>query len=304
MTACAVSVVIPVLNAAKHLPALLPKLRSQQPFPPTEIVLVDSMSTDATRQLVAGDPDVRVIPIANFSHGRARNVGVREARGDIVVFMSQDAQPLDETWMANLIKPFEDQAVAAAYSRQVPYPDASPMECFFLNNHFPAGQGVRRMKDKDGKPAGFKSVFFSNVSSAARRSILLQYPFDETLIMCEDQQLSRDVINAGYVVTYAPDSVVLHSHNYTLSVVFKRYFDTVCALTEVFRSHGVGVSVSMGASYVPRELLFMVRNHPLTLPYYFFYNLAKTAGTIAGHMAPVMPKWILRKASLHSYHWK
>ncbi|MBI2438832.1 MAG: glycosyltransferase, partial [Lentisphaerae bacterium] len=46
-----ISVVIPVLNAAGTLPALLKALVIQQPRPPDEIVLVDSLSTDATRQI-------------------------------------------------------------------------------------------------------------------------------------------------------------------------------------------------------------------------------------------------------------
>ena len=45
-----ISVVIPVLNAAGMLPALLKALAAQHPLPPDEIVLVDSLSTDDTRR--------------------------------------------------------------------------------------------------------------------------------------------------------------------------------------------------------------------------------------------------------------
>ena len=48
----AVSVVIPTLNAMAYLPALLPALRSQKPCPPMEILIVDSRSTDGTRDFV------------------------------------------------------------------------------------------------------------------------------------------------------------------------------------------------------------------------------------------------------------
>ena len=76
-------------------------------------------------------------------------------------------------------------------------------------------------------------------------------PFDEDLIMSEDQQFSRDVIAAGHAVVYQPQSVVVHSHNYSLATCFRRYFDSVYSLTLIFPSHGVGTSASMGGR-VPR----------------------------------------------------
>ncbi|MDP2991389.1 MAG: glycosyltransferase, partial [Kiritimatiellota bacterium] len=86
-----ISVVIPVLNAASTLPALLEALAGQYPSPPDEIVLVDSLSTDDTRRIALAQANVRVVPLARFSHGRARNLGAREATGEIIVLMTQDA---------------------------------------------------------------------------------------------------------------------------------------------------------------------------------------------------------------------
>ena len=85
----AASVVIPVLNAAAYLPALLRRLSAQKPAAPAEIILVDSMSTDATAEIAASWPGVVRISIANFTHGRSRNVGARVAKGEVVVLLSQ-----------------------------------------------------------------------------------------------------------------------------------------------------------------------------------------------------------------------
>ena len=297
-----VSVVIPVLNAAKYLPTLLPAIFNQKPLAPFEVILVDSTSKDNTREIAETFKDVRVIPIQKFSHGGARNLGVRSATGDIVVLMTQDATPRDDQWLVKLLEPFANEKVAATYSRQVPYPDASPMERYFLQTHFPAA-AVRRSYDGQGHLT-LGSVFFSNVAAALRRDLLLKFPFDETLIMSEDQQVSRDLLKAGYEVVYQPDSVVIHSHNYTLPVVFRRYFDSVYSLTVIFPKHDMGTSASMGFSYLFKEIGFMVKNHPLYLPYYFFYTVAKTSGTLAGHFAEVLPKKWVKRLSLHSYHWE
>ena len=297
-----VSVVIPALNAAGYLPALFEALDAQKPHPPGEIVLIDSNSTDDTVRIASGRPEVAVHPIERFSHGRSRNMGARLASGDVIVYLSQDARPEGDSWLAQLVAPFADDTVAATYSRQVPWPEANPMEQFFLANHFPPGESVRRSAS-NGDGLGLRQVFFSNVSSAVRRDLLLDHPFDEDLIMSEDQQLSRDLITAGYSVVYCPASVVLHSHDYTLWEVFRRYFDSVYSLTVIFRDHDMGSSVAMGSSYLGREVRHMVQHHPLWLPYYSLYVVAKASGTIAGHFAERLPRPLLRKLSLHSYHW-
>ncbi|HMP74355.1 MAG TPA: glycosyltransferase [Kiritimatiellia bacterium] len=296
------SVVIPVLNAAGYLPKLLDAIFSQRPVCPGEVVLVDSDSTDGTREIAGRYDRVRVIPAGRFSHGGARNLGAREAKGEVVILMTQDALPRDEDWLSALLAPFEDEEVAAVYSRQVPYPEANPMERYFLETHFPGGLAERRAKEHR-KPLTLEQVFFSNVSAAIRREVLLEHPFDESLIMSEDQQFSRDVMNAGYAVVYQPASVVIHSHNYTLRVVFRRYFDSIYSLTVIFPRHDMGTSASMGFSYLWKEFVHMLTKHPFWLPYYGLYTLAKAGGTLAGHFAEKMPKRWARKLSLHRYHW-
>jgi rhamnosyltransferase len=94
-----VSVVIPMLNAERYLPRLLPAILSQKPSPPDEILLLDSMSKDRSREIARQFPAVRVIPVEKFSHGGTRNMGAREARGEFVVLMTQDAFPKDDGWL-------------------------------------------------------------------------------------------------------------------------------------------------------------------------------------------------------------
>ena len=298
-----VSVVIPTLNAAPFLPRLLAAIFSQKPAAPIEVVLVDSMSTDATREIAAAEPRVRVIPIEAFTHGGARNLGARAAKGDVIALLTQDALPADDRWLAELLAPLADPRVVASYSRQVPYPDANPMERFFLAQRFPEGPPVQREK-RGTAPLQLEDVFFSNVSAAIRRESLLRHPFDEQLIMSEDQQFSRDVLEAGHAVVYQPASVVTHSHNYTLAICFRRYFDSVYSLRLLFPRHGLGTTASMGASYLSQEVRYMVRSHPWSLPRYFLYNLAKIGGSLAAHSVDALPRRVVRAMSLHRYHWE
>jgi len=297
------SVVIPTLNAQRHLPALLRALRGQQPTPPGEIVLVDSGSRDGTIAQAAGEPGVRVVTIEHFSHGAARNLGISHCSGEFVVFLSQDALPANEGWLRELLVPFEEPGIAASFSRQIPRPDASPMERYFLETHFPPGEMKVMRRRGEGSLVFQRDVFFSNVSAAVRREVLLCHRFDESLIMSEDQQLARDLLLAGHAVAYAPASVVLHSHNYTLRQAFERYFDSVYSLTKIFPHHDMAASASLGAGYLRREAAMMVRRHPGEIPRYVGYVLAKGLGTVLGHYAERLPRRWARRLSMHKGHW-
>lgn len=297
-----VSVVLPVLNAERWLPALLPAVFNQKPEPPAEIILVDSMSTDRTREVAAAWDRVRLIPIARFGHGRARNIGVRAANGEIVVLMTQDAIPADDRWLAALIEPFADPEVAAVFSRQVPRDEADPLETFFIGFYFPDGAPVRR-RAKAGQPADAAAAFFSNVSAAYRRSLLLQYPFDESLIMCEDQQAARDLIDAGWSTVYQPSSVVRHSHSYTLIQVFRRYFDSAVAMRQMWGGRPLSRTVGDKWGYLSAELRHMLRTCLRWWPRYVLFHLARSSGTFLGHHATRLPRRWARRLSLHPGYW-
>lgn len=297
------SIVVPTLNAEGPLRELLPALRSQSPAPPGEIILVDSGSGDGTRELAARADGVRVVEIARFSHGGARNLGAGLAAGEVVVFLSQDALPAGERWLAELLAPLGDPGVAASFSRQVPRPGANPMERHFLGTHFPPGSPRTMRRCGDGPLLFQRDVFFSNVSAAVRRDLLERHPFDESLIMSEDQQLARDLLLAGHAVVYAPASVVVHSHEYTLRQAFERYFDSVYSLTKIFPGHGLGRSAGLGASYLRHEAAAMLRHHPGWLPRYAGYVCAKGLGTVLGHLAERLPRGWARRMSLNKPHW-
>lgn len=300
----AVSIVVPTLNAMRWLPRLVAALRRQAPRGPDEMILVDSGSRDGTVDYARQQPGVAVLPIQNFSHGGARNLGIRAAKGDVVVLMTQDAEPANEHWLARLIAPLDDASVAGVYSRQVPRPDAPPMERFFLADRFPAGDAPVRRRHIGSDAPVYPATFFSNVSSAARKSTWLRFPFDERLLMSEDQQFARDALLAGLALVYEPASVVLHSHTYNLRQTFSRYFDSVVAFRQLSRSHTVSRSTALAGLTAGREMAFLAREAPAHLPYYALYTLFKGAGVLAGHAAGFLPRWLCARWSMNPSWWR
>ena len=295
-----VSIVILTLNAGPRFGRVLDAVHAQRFDGSTEVLVLDSGSADGTPGLAAGYERVRIHPIKDFGHGRTRNEGARLATGRFVVYLTQDALSLGERWLASLLAPFDDPKVAAVYSRQVPYADATPMERFFLSKRFPDVRIVRPEPTKHR--LGLYTVFFSNVSSAIRRNVLLEYPFDDDLIMSEDQQFARDVIRAGWRTVYEPASVVRHSHRYTLWQVFTRYFDSLYSLEEIFDDSTADVSLE-GLRYTLSELWHVLTCHPHWLPYLLFYDAFKATGTLAGHLGHHLPVSVRRALSMHKGYW-
>src|SRR5262245_9578063 len=86
----------------------LSAVRAQRLERPVELMVVDSASTDGSAEL-ARRHGARVIAIApdEFSHGRTRNLLVEQSRGDHIAFLTQDAVPANERWLAKLLAGFD-----------------------------------------------------------------------------------------------------------------------------------------------------------------------------------------------------
>jgi len=216
-----VSIVVPTLNGAATLPALLDGIwRQRVPFP-FEVIAIDSGSTDGTVELLrARGVDVVSIDRREFNHGLTRNLGVKRARGELVVLTVQDAEPASETWLTALIEPFtRDSRLAGTFARQRARADAGGITRHYLSLWVAAGAEPRLAEL--ASDAQFEAMTpierltrcaFDNVCSCIPRSVWAQHPFPSVPIG-EDIAWGRTVLLAGYRLRYVPEAVVIHSHN-------------------------------------------------------------------------------------------
>src|SRR5690606_10627601 len=104
-----VTVANPVLHAGALLADVLAAARPQPDAPDVEveILVVASGSTDGSVERArAHGAVVHEIPKEEFSHGGTRNLMIELARGDRIAFLTQDATPAHDGWLAALLEGF------------------------------------------------------------------------------------------------------------------------------------------------------------------------------------------------------
>ncbi len=273
-----ISVIIPTLNAGASIGKLLSKLFSQT-IPPFEIIVIDSSSSDPTVNIAEGiGAKTIVIPQAAFNHGGTRNRAAMEAKGDILIFMTQDALPCDAILIEKLTAALKDSTVAAAFGRHVPHQNASLLEAFARKFNYPEKGAIKGIDDV--KDYGIKTFFFSNVCSAIIKDVFLKAGlFPEGVPSNEDMLLAAKLIINGHKIAYVPDAKVIHSHNYSLSKQFGRYYNIGSSLRKSGWVLQYARPEGEGARFMKEQVLFVIkRKKYILLPYIFLETFAKYAG--------------------------
>jgi rhamnosyltransferase len=273
-----ISVIIPTLNAGVYIEKLLSMLQAQD-ITYSEVIIIDSSSRDNTVDIAQGfGAKAVVIPRHTFNHGKTRNIAADKATGDILVFMTQDALPLDNTLLRNLTTPLQLPDIAATFAKHIPRADASPLEVFARQFNYPETGSIKGIDDI--KKYGIKTFFFSNVCSAIKKELFLKVGmFPEDVRANEDMLMAAKLIVNGYKVAYIPEAKVIHSHSYSLLQLFKRYYNIGSSINnnswvlKYTRAEGEGIRL------VKEQISFVLKRHNyLWIPYIFLESVTKYAG--------------------------
>ena len=115
------SIIILTKNAGENFKQLLEHIFSQKFDDQYQVLVIDSGSTDDTVNTAKEFPvQITKIKPEEFHHGRTRNLGAQLSSGSILVYITQDALPVNNDWLQKLAANFKDPNVAMVCGRQLP----------------------------------------------------------------------------------------------------------------------------------------------------------------------------------------
>jgi O-antigen biosynthesis protein len=224
------SVVIPNWNGRdlleKYLPGVIDALSEHAD---NEVIVVDNASSDGSAEfLSAFFPSVRVIRSGkNLGFGGGSNLGVREARNDIVVLLNSDMRVAPD-FLAPLLEPFTDPLVFSV-SSQIFFSDPSRRreETGLTQGWWEEGRLRLSHRIDDEITRSFPCFYGGGGSSAYDRQKFLELGgFDEILrpFYYEDTDLGYMAWKRGWKVLYQPRSIVYHEHRGTIGRRFSQSY--------------------------------------------------------------------------------
>ena len=184
-----------------------------------ELLIVDNASTDDTAHIARSTVDVapdraRLVVEDEIGLSAARNRGFREARGEVVVFLDDDAFP-EQGWLERLVEVLAapDRPMCAGgpvhplfqgalppwfRARFLPYLtvwDLGPEPVDLRYNEYPRGANVAYRREVHERYGGF-------CTDLGRKG--------KSLLSCEEIELCLRIERDGRRISYVPDAAVRH----------------------------------------------------------------------------------------------
>ncbi len=225
-----VSVIIVTYNGFNYIDTCVDSL-IQTGFKNMEIIVVDNGSTDGTTQhLTHKYPTVHVVSLGqNRGPAAARNEGIRQAKGEYVMFLDNDTY-VEKNTLPEAINIFEQNSTVGLIQCKLVFAhDAQLLDC---TGEYLGQWGFLVHRTEVGQPDDLaeKPVTIFSAKSAGmciRKKILVQQgDFDpDYFIYLEETDLAWRAWMAGYTALYVPSSVVFHESGTSSLILSKNQHD-------------------------------------------------------------------------------
>jgi len=214
------SVIIPVWNGLADLPVCLTSLFAQVDqtveIIAVEVIAVDNASADGSADYISREfPQVKLIRNkTNVGFSAACNIGLRQAKGDILILLNQDTE-VQAGWLASLTAVIANNKTIGVAGSKAIFEDSTIQHAGGQIDVQGFGSHIGHQEQDSGQYDQRKDVdYVSGASLAISRQAYGQVGgFDEKfgLAYYEDVDLCYRVRDAGYRVVYEPDSLLIHN---------------------------------------------------------------------------------------------
>lgn len=220
-----IDIICPLYNAEKYIINLNDNILKQKKVNINKIKYILTKSSDNTENLLKeNNIEYELIKPKEFSHSLTREKTALKSESDILVFITQDIEIINENWLYELVKPIINNEAEATFSRQIS--KYNNIEKYTREKNYPKESYIASKKDI--KTLGLRTFFFSDASSAIKKDIFVKLNgYDnKNFPTNEDMYIAYKLIMNNYKIKYCSKSVIFHSHNLTFKELYKRYYDT------------------------------------------------------------------------------
>ncbi|MDR9415920.1 MAG: glycosyltransferase family 2 protein [Gracilimonas sp.] len=262
------SIIIVTWNALHHLKKYLPSV-AKTDYSNYEIIIADNNSNDGSKEWVKSNfPDIKIASFdTNYGYCGGNNRAVPFAEKEILLFLNNDVR-VDKNWLNGLNSTFSNKNMAAAQPkmRSDSNPDyfeyAGAAGGFIDQFGYPFCRGrlFEELEKDMGQYDDSLSLFWaSGAALAVRKEVFLGTGgFDEDFeFHMEEIDLCWRLQNQGYLIGYAPDSIVYHLGGGSLPMGSPRkvYYNFRNSLFMLWKNYS---SETIGRRFIARILLDIV----------------------------------------------
>ena len=170
--------------------------------------------------------------------------------------------------------------------------------------NYPAESQLKTFDDK--KIFGIKTALNSNSFAAYRVDALKSIGgFPNNVILSEDMYVAAKMLLDGRKIFYNADAQVYHSHNYTATQEFHRYFDIgVFHSRESWIRDTFGSAEGAGKKFVLMKLKALWKENPINFFGAIFRDGAKFFGYRLGRLEKFLPNDLCSSLSMNKNYWR
>jgi glycosyltransferase involved in cell wall biosynthesis len=219
------SIVIPTFERPDTLFAVLDSVGRQRAAPDFEAIVIDDGSRDGTpRELARYRPGYpfRFFSQKNSGPASARNRGVAESRGEIVLFLGDDTVPEEDLLAVHAAAHDERRPHPVAVLGYTTWPRERRVSPFLHHiNEYGLQFGYGLIEDPESVPFNF---FYTSNISLPRHLLVSAGLFDTTFphAAWEDIEIAYRLMKMGMKIVYRPSAVARHHHDITFSSFRRR----------------------------------------------------------------------------------
>lgn len=244
-----ISVVVAVRNEARHVRECIESLINQD-YEDYEIIVVDGMSDDGTYEILKEMQKkygFKLLRNERRNAAAGRNIGIEEAKGEIIAFIDGDAVA-SRDWLSNISKKMESKDIVGVGGPDLLPDDAPPIAKiigYVMTSPLARGGKLNPSTQHTMMEKERYVEHIPTCNLALKKDIFYEVGlFDEKFVKGQDLELNYRLTKAGYKLLYSPSIKVVHHRKERISLFARQIYKWAKAKVAIIRKHGMESLIS------------------------------------------------------------